>query len=425
VRRFVSCALLVLTLAALSGCGLGASSTPVSTPPDPSLRMTTPQRFAAAEPAVETYLRDLAMHRPADVTPVVQAAGTYSDQKTLSDLATWFGRLPIGDVKMTAKPVKVPDRGAVGVRVSIEARFSPTPLSTWIKLGDRVMLAGYSDGAWRVMADISSRKAVHTRAYGLRLFEVPSVLTGKHATVIYEAVEAANDATQILSDADEVVPRLTALFGRDRAAAHPVVFVVDGRKQGQQLSGVKIFRAELPEGWVIDGVAYIAWPVWGPGNVLERDGTIAHELTHVASDGLLGRSPHSLIEGLAMYEEDRYLRTLDVHIPLAGISQVYRRGGFPSIEIWRRRVTDWGLRNPQAVDLCYDDGQAMAAVIMEKHGGASGLARLAAAFNRMHASHHGALYSAAQVREAFQQGLGVSFDQVVAEAHAYAAANSG
>ena len=33
----------------------------------------------------------------------------------------------------------------------------------------------------------------------------------------------------------------------------------------------------------------------------------------------------------------------------------------------------------------------------------------------------GAQYSAAQVQQAFQQGLGVSFDQVVAEAHAYAA----
>ena len=387
--------------------------------------MTTKQRYAAAQPAVEAYLRDLAMHRPADASAVVQAAGTYQNQKTLTDLTTWFGRLPIGAVKMTAKPVKVPDAGAVGVRVSILARFSPAPLSTWITLGDRVMLAGYSDGAWRVAADISSRKAVHTRAYGLRLFAVPSVLTGKHATVIYEAVEAANDATQILSDADDVVPRLTKLFGRDREAAHPVVFVVDGRKQGQQLSGVKIFRAELPEGWVINGVAFIAWPVWGPGNVLERDGTIAHELTHVASSGLLGRSPHSLIEGLAMYEEDQYLRTIGVRIPLASISQLYKRGGFPSATIWRTRVTDWGLRNPREVDLCYDDGQAMAAVIMEKHGGAAGLARLAAAFDRMHASHHGAIYSEAQVREAFQSGLGVSFDQVVAEAHVYAAANAG
>jgi hypothetical protein len=42
----------------------------------------------------------------------------------------------------------------------------------------------------------------------------------------------------------------------------------------------------------------------------------------------------------------------------------------------------------------------------------------------MHAGHHGLLYSQAQVQEAFQRGLGVPFDQVVAEAHAYAASDT-
>jgi hypothetical protein len=424
VRRSSLTPLICLLLTVLPGCGIGPSSHAPSTGPSPADAMTTGERFTAARPAVETYLKALALHRTADAAPVVQAAGTYANQSTLDDLQTWFGQLPIGAVKMTAKPVKVPDAGSVGVRVSISARFSPVPLSNWVKLGDRVMLASYSEGAWRVVADISARKAVHTKAYGLRLFEVPSVLTGKHTTVIYEAVEAANDATQILSDADEVVPRLTGLFGRDRAAAHPVMFVISSRKQGQELSGVKIFRKELPEGFVINGVAYIEWPVWGPGNVLERDGTIAHELTHVASMGMLGRSPHSLLEGLAMYEEDSYLRTLGVHLTLGRIAHLYASGGFPSITVWRTRVTDWGLRNPTAVDLCYEDGQAMSAVIMERHGGAAGVARLAKAFNAMHAAHHGAVYSEAQVHEAFQRGLGVSFDQVVAEAHAYAAAHA-
>jgi hypothetical protein len=408
----------------LPGCGLAGSSQPVSSGPSPAAAMSTAQRFAGARPAVETYLKALALHREADAQPVVQAAGSYANQLTLNNLRTWFAALPLGDVKMTAKPVAVPDPDSVGVRVSISARFSPAPLSTWVALGDRVMLAHYDNGAWRVAADISQRRAVHTRAYGLRLFNVPTVLTGKHSTVIYEAVEANQDATQILSDADEVVPQLTGLFGRDRAAAHPIIYVISSRKQGEQLSGVQIVRKELPEGFVVNGVAYIEWPVWDPGNVLERDGTIAHELTHVASSAFLGRSPHSLLEGLAMYEEDRYLRTIGVHIPLSAISQVYAHGSFPSVMIWRTRVTDWGLRNPGAVNLCYEDGQAMTAVIMERHGGAAGLGRLARAFNAMHPSHKGALYSEAQVRDAFQRGLGVSFDQVVAEAHAYAAANA-
>ena len=93
-----------------------------------------------------------------------------------------------------------------------------------------------------------------------------------------------------------------------------------------------------------------------------------------ATFGMLGRSPHSLLEGLAMYEEDGYLRTLGVHLTLGSIAHLYANGSFPSITVWRTRVTDWGLRNPTAVDLCYEDGQAMSAVIMQRHGGAAGIA---------------------------------------------------
>ena len=45
---------------------------------------------------------------------------------------------------------------------------------------------------------------------------------------------------------------------------------------------------------------------------------------------MLGRSPHSLLEGLAMYEEDSYLRTLGVHLTLGSIAHLYANGGFPS-----------------------------------------------------------------------------------------------
>ena len=423
MRRSHLLALVLLCLPA-TGCGTGGAATPASSGPGPAAGMTVKQRFAAGRPAVETYLRALALHRPADAQPVVQAAGAYADQRTLSDLQTWFGTLPIGALTMTAHAVRVPEAGAVAVRVSMRARFGPPPLSTWIPLGDRVMLVRYADGGWRVSADISDRHGVHVGQSGLRLFHVPTVLTGKHATVIYEAVSAANAASQILSDADEVVPGLTDLYGHDRAARHPIVFVVDSRRQGEKLSGVKIFRKEVPQGFVIHGVAYIEWPAWESGNVLEQDGTIAHELTHVASMAYLGRAPHSLLEGLAMFEEDRYLHTLGVHIPLAGIDHLYRAGGFPSAAVWGTRATDWGLRSAGSVNLCYEDGQAMSAVIYERHGGAAGIGRLARAFTAMHASHHGLLYSETQVREAFQRGLGVSFDQVVSEAHAYAAAHA-
>jgi len=413
--------ILAVTLAlAAPACGMGGAS-PASAP-SPAAAMPTAERFRGAEPAVEDYIRAIALNRPMAAQRVVQAAGTYTDQQTLSDLTAWFRRLPIGAVRMKARPVKVADADAIGVRVSIEARLSPKPLSTWIKLGDRVMLAHWFAGGWKVQADISSRPSVHLRDYGLGLFDQPTVLTGDHTTVIYEAVEAQDDATQILSDADQVVPRLTALFGRDRSAAHPVIFVVDSKDQGEALSGSRLGRAEVPQGFVLNGVCYIDWPEWEPGSVIERDGTIAHELTHVASWGLLGRAPHSLMEGLAMVEEDRFLRGLGYHVPLADISSAYARG-FPSITFWRTRITDWSQTSPAVVNLGYQDGQAMTAVILE-HFGAAGVGRLARAFTAMHASRHGLVYSEQQVREAFQRGLGVSFDQVVAWAHAYAAANA-
>ncbi|HET6847572.1 MAG TPA: hypothetical protein VFH74_01865 [Gaiellales bacterium] len=410
---------LVLTPAA-SACGMGGAS--ASSTPSPAARMSTAERFRGAEPAVEAYVRAVALNRPLDAQRVVQPASTFTDQQTLTGLTTWFGRLPIGAVRMKAHPVRVPDADAVGVRVSIEARFSPRPLSTWIKLGDRVMLAHWFAGGWKVEADISGRPSMHLRDYGLGLFDEPTVLTGDHTTVIYEASEARDDATQILSDADEVVPRLTALFGRDRSAAHPVIFIVDSKDQGEALSGARLGRAEVPQGFVLNGVCYIDWPEWEPGNVIERDGTIAHELTHVASWGLLGRAPHSLMEGLAMVEEDRFLRGLGYHIPLGDIASAYARG-FPSISFWRTRITDWSQTNPAVVNLGYEDGQAMTAVILQ-HFGAGGVARLARAYTAMHASHHDLIYSEDQVREAFQRGLGVSFDQVVAWARAYAAANA-
>jgi hypothetical protein len=61
----------------------------------------------------------------------------------------------------------------------------------------------------------------------------------------------------------------------------------------------------------------------------------------------------------------------------------------------------------------------MSAVIIEQHGGVPALARLAKAFR----SFHRLKYSAAQVDAAFQQALGISFDTVVSEAHAYAASH--
>ncbi len=116
-----------------------------------------------------------------------------------------------------------------------------------------------------------------------------------------------------------------------------------------------------------------------------------------------------------MYEEERYLNSLGYGRSFALIRSYYR-SGFPSDKVWGLQNFDWGLTNGNAIDACYLDGEAMSAVIIEQHGGVPALARLARAYRSFHRNH----YSPDQVRAAFQQALGVSFDTVVAEAHAYA-----
>ncbi len=408
---------LVVFALLVAGCAGGGKAAPST--PDPALAMTPKARFAAAKPEVTKYLQALAMDKPLVAQQLAGSDAPGYDEPSLSALRAWFARLPIGQLHTTATLYKVEQPGAVGVLVKMRARLKPQPLSQWVELGRRMIIAAHAREGWRVVADATTRKGVEVKQQGLSLFPEPAVLSGKHSSVIYEELEANEAARQILADADDVVPALDKAYARDLAAHHPVIFLVRDEKQGEQLSGVKSFRTEVPDGFVLNGVSYIEWPGWSAGGPVERDGTIAHELTHVASWTMLGRSPHSMAEGLAMYHQQLFLHSIGYSMPLLYIKPLYASGRFPSIEIWRRRASDWGIKNPQAVEACYEDAQMMVTVMLQRHGGPAGLERLANAFTAMHVTGYD--YSEAQVREAFQRGLGVSFDQVVAEAHAYAA----
>jgi hypothetical protein len=423
MRRVASIVLVSLLCLAASGCGFGSNSGGPPTPitPSPADRLPPAKRYAQARPVAEAYLTALANHQPQIAQASALTAGTYAQEQSLSALTSWFQALPIRTVKLQPSIVKVKDEGSIGIRLRILARFGPAPLTVPIDLGQRVLLLREnSSHVWQVTEDITHRHGVVAKKYGLALFPHVAVLTGKHVSVVYEDVEASDVAHEIEATADQVTPSLAALYGRNEAARHPVIFVVRTVKQGELLSGIKNWRKEIPQGFVYQNFAYIEWPAWNDGDIVERDGMIAHELTHVASWALLGRSPHSLIEGLAMYYEDSYLHRLNLELRLDTIAQLYQKNQFPSLEIWERRVTDWGLRNPAAVDLCYDDGQSFVGAIIQNHGGPAAIGRLAQAFNAFHPKLD---YTAAQVEEAFQSALGVSFERVAAEAHAYAAAH--
>jgi hypothetical protein len=99
------------------------------------------------------------------------------------------------------------------------------------------------------------------------------------------------------------------------------------------------------------------------------------------------------------------------------IDAYYMRNAFPTLQVWRRRESDWGLTNVRAINLSYLDALAMTHAIMAENGGVPALRRLGAAFRAQHARRD---FTAAQVHRAFRTALRVPFGRVVVEAHAFA-----
>ena len=214
-----------------------------------------------------------------------------------------------------------------------------------------------------------------------------------------------------------MIPPLAARYGGGEAGLRPVIFLVDNRSQGERLAHVDLGKVRTPAGFQYSSFAYIDLPAWRALPDIEQESMVAHELTHVVTRPMLAGSPHSLIEGIAMYEEDRYLGASGETMFLDSIDAYYVRNAFPTLRLWERRESDWGLGNVRAINLAYLDALSMTHAIMTQDGGVMALRRLGAAFRAQHAR---ADFTAAQVERAFQSALGVSFQQVEAQAHAYA-----
>jgi hypothetical protein len=126
-------------------------------------------------------------------------------------------------------------------------------------------------------------------------------------------------------------------------------------------------------------------------------------------------APTSLAEGLAQYEQDRYLHRHHSGMPLAAIGRAYRRG-FPTVERWRSADVEWGLRSLPAIQLSYDDAEAMVRTVLVRHGGMVALRRLATGFAGRQESSG---YSLEAVRAVFRDALGVPLLRVEREARAW------
>jgi hypothetical protein len=257
--------------------------------------------------------------------------------------------------------------------------------------------------------------------YGLSWGRHPYFANGRYATVVYAASRDGADARTILSTADAVAPRLFARYGGGGAARRPLVFLVDNRRQGERLAHVDLGKVRTPAGFQYSSFAYVDLPQWrGLEPVLQRS-MVMHELTHVATRPALSGAPHSLLEGIAMYEESEYIRAFEKQVNLDPIAVLYYHHAFPSLRLWERRETDWGLTNVRAIGLTYLDALAITHVIVGRFGRA-GVLRLGAAFRAEHVRRD---FTAGQVELAFRRALGVSFADVAAHARTWAIAQYG
>ena len=399
----------VLTAGCLGGADAASPPRPHCTPaggavPDP----------IAARPVAVAYLHALAAHRYDHAQRYAHACSE-AQQASLDRLWRWLDAMPSQQVQVSGASVtQVP--GGATVRATLYARFGPPPYSAWVTLGPRTLRLTASGGRWHVRADVSPPHRGDIAAYGVSSIHHPYFINGERVTIVYARPDDIVAAQQILAAAESAIPRLSAVYGGGQAGLRPVIFLVDEPRQGELLAHVELGKVRTPAGFQYSSFAYIDLPAWRRLPDIEQSSMVVHELTHVVTRPMLAGAPHSLLEGIAMVEENRFLNVYGRTMYLDGVDAAYR-SGFPGLRMWERRETDWGLPNVRAIQICYLDALAMTHAIVTDHGGVPALARLGAAFRSEHAHRD---YTPAQVEHAFRSALGASFQSVATEAHAYA-----
>ena len=413
-RRVLVLAVLALPAAGLAGCTGGNDA---AAPPPCSDRPGAVPAAARAHAAdvASSYLTALATHHY-DAAQTLAEACTATQRRSLDRLWTWLAGMPMESVKLGAPHVTQEGR-AVSVRAMVYGRFGAPPASAWVRLGQRTLELTWRRHGWRVQADVSRQSQSDIGVYGSTLLHHPYFINGSRATVVYGSTDELVDAEHILDAAESAAPRLWSTYGGGAAGLRPLIFLIDNAGQGERLAHIDLGKVRTPAGFQYSSFAYVDLPEWRKLDSVHKASMVVHELTHVVTRPMLGGAPHSLLEGIAMDEEARFLRVRGVPMSLEEIYPYYYHGVFPTLRIWERRETDWGLTNIRGIGLCYLDALAMTHVIVTRHGGVDGLRRLGAAFRAEHARHD---FTAAQVHTAFRRGLGVSLERVEAEAHAYA-----
>jgi hypothetical protein len=401
----------LVCLAAACGHGTAATKPPPSCGP---LAAAKGGSLAEARAVAVAYVSDIAAHR----YDHAERATEPCNRRQFDDIRKlwrFMVGMPEGQSRVVAHATKgSPWPGSARVKVTVFIHFGTAPYSAWITAATRTLQLDSRPSGWRVTTDTTRARKGKLSAYGFGSYERPESISGDRATVVYSAASDKADATTILETADAVIGPLWKRYGGGRAALRPILFLVNDRKQAEKLAHVQLGKVRTPAGFEFSSYAYIDLPQWEDYDEAGRRSMIVHELTHVATRSWVESTPHSLAEGVAMYEENLWRTQHRLgRIPLLYLREVYRQG-FPSELIWERRETDWGLGNLEAIQYSYLDAMTMVQQIVAHHGGIAGLRRLAAAFEERAGKRD---FTAGEMDAAFIQALGVSFAQVQAEAH--------
>jgi hypothetical protein len=291
--------------------------------------------------------------------------------------------------------------------------------TVFVDVGRRALVLARRGGRLRVVADLTDSGRYSLGAEGLAAMPRRSrIVVGHGSVVVAEPDVPAESRAEVARVAAAVMPGLDARYLLPGLRSHlPLIFMTDSWSTAERVAGVEMPQEAI--GAEYDGVVYLRASEWAGEDEVERDALLVHELTHVASGALVSGGPLSLIEGVARYEEQRYVASRGVRWPYRYIAAAYR-AGYPSLERWRWS-NGWGVHGTLPTWLAYEDGAAIVAAVI-RDGGDAGLRRLGAAFRRDGVQ---GLFTPTQVGRAFRAAVGRPFAVVAAQARAAMRAAAG
>ena len=232
--------------------------------------------------------------------------------------------------------------GRVRARM-VYGRFGAPPASAWVRLGRRTLQLTWVSHGWRVRADVSRPSRSDIGVYGFTQLRHPYFINGSRADGrLRSDVRAGLDAEHIL-DAASSCPAPLAASRRGRRAA-PAIFLIDNAGQGSGSPTSTSAGAPRRPGFQYSSFAYVDLPEWRRLDSVHQQSMVVHELDarrHPADARRCAAQPargHRDGRGGALPAPARR-----VDVARGALRLPYYHDAFPTLRVWERRETDWGL----------------------------------------------------------------------------------